>query len=179
MEFKDVLNFWFKELTPKQWFAKSLEIDQEIKNRFSSLHLKASRGELSHWRNSAEGRLAEIIVLDQFSRNIHRDSKRAFQSDELALTLAQEMVEQGLDKNLPTNMRVFIYMPYMHSENLAVHQMALELFSHQGMESNLDYEKKHRSILEEFGRYPHRNRVLGRKSTKAEVEFLKGPDSSF
>lgn len=179
MHYKDVLNFWFKELSPVDWFRKDPKIDQEIKERFSNLLQKASRGELAPWRETAEGQLAEIIVLDQFSRNIYRDSKRAFQNDELALRLAQDMVHAGQDKVFPPEKRTFIYMPYMHSEKLDVHDEAEKLFAEAGLEENLDYERRHRHILEKFGRYPHRNKILGRKSTPAEVEFLKRPDSSF
>lgn len=174
-----VLNFWFKELTPKDWFSKNPQMDEEIRHRFSSLHHKAAKGELSSWRESKEGRLAEIILLDQFSRNLHRDSKRAFQNDELALSLAQEMVRLGLDQELNSDEKIFVYLPYMHSEKLEVHQEAERLFAAAELEDNLDYERRHKEILEKFGRYPHRNKVLGRKSTPAEVEFLKTPGSSF
>ncbi len=179
MSINDVLNFWFKELSPSDWFKKDARIDQDIRDRFSSLWLKASRGELASWRETKEGRLAEIIVLDQFSRNLHRESKKAFQNDELALKLAEEMVNLGLDKELRPEQRAFVYLPYVHSEKMEFHFRAEELLSAAGLMENLDYERKHRVILEKFGRYPHRNKILGRKSTPAEVQFLKGPDSSF
>lgn len=179
MQYKDILNFWFRELSPQDWFRKDPKLDQEIKDRFSGVLQKASRGGLESWRDNPEGRLAEIIVLDQFSRNIHRGSKKAFQNDELALSLAQEMVDKGLDQQLSQEKKSFVYMPYMHSEKLEVHEIAEKLFSSEGLEKNLDFEKKHKHILQKFGRYPHRNKILGRKSTPAEVEFLKDPDSSF
>lgn len=174
-----VLNFWFKELSPRDWFRKNPELDHDIRERFFSLWLKASREELKDWRATPEGRLAEILVLDQFSRNIHRDTKKAFQNDKLALTLAREMIHLGWDKNFPVEQRAFIYMPFMHSEDLNDHHEAEKLFDVEGLEENLDYEVRHRKILEKFGRYPHRNKILGRKSTPEEVEFLKSPGSSF
>lgn len=175
----DVLNFWFYELNSADWFNKSDELDNTIAKRFGDLHHAASRCELSHWRQDAEGRLAEVIVLDQFSRNIFRDDPQAFASDPLALALAQEAVAQGLDKSLTVQQRAFLYMPYMHSESLVIHAQAVTLFSQPGLEESLDFEHKHKVIIERFGRYPHRNAVLKRKSTKAEREFLQQPGSSF
>jgi uncharacterized protein (DUF924 family) len=174
-----VLNFWFKELTPKNWFEKNIELDRKITKEFGDLHSKAHSGELSELRKTTLGRLSEIIILDQFSRNIYRDDPRSFESDPLALSLAQETISLDLDKELDLTKRSFLYMPYMHSECLLVHNVALELFSLKGLESNLDFEKKHRDIIVKFGRYPHRNKVLGRESTPEEVDFLNLPGSSF
>jgi uncharacterized protein (DUF924 family) len=175
----DVLNFWFRELDSSDWFKKDPRIDLMMKERFLELLKSASKGELTSWRETAEGRLAEILLLDQFSRNIYRDSKKAFENDALALELAKEMVSLGLDKNFSSEKKAFIYLPFMHSENLDDHKRAEELFSQEGLEENLDYEKRHHRILERFGRYPHRNKILGRKSTALELEFLKQPGSQF
>lgn len=177
--YTDVLNFWFRELETSDWFKKDLRLDRMMKDRFHDLLKKAAKGELSDWRETPEGRLAEIILLDQFSRNIYRDSKKAFENDELVLSLAKEMVNLGLDENFSTEKKSFIYLPFMHSENLDDHKRAEELFSQKGLEKNLDFERKHQRILETFGRYPHRNKILGRKSTAMELEFLKSPGSSF
>lgn len=176
---EQVLKFWFEELTPQQWFGKSDELDALIKVRFTQLLNSASQCELFEWRQSAEGRLAEIIVLDQFSRNIYRDQAKAFAQDPLALALAQEAVSVGADKLLSDQQKAFLYMPYMHSESKAVHEQAVKLFSQPGLEGNLDFEMKHKVIIDEFGRYPHRNEVLGRNSTPEEIGFLKQPNSSF
>lgn len=175
----DVLDFWFKESKPAQWFKKDPAFDQVIQQRFGDLHAKASRGELYEWRKSIEGRLAEVIVLDQFSRNIYRDLPQAFASDALALVLAQEAVAQGLDNNLPLTERKFLYMPYMHSESLVIHEEALRLFALPGLEDNLNYEHLHRDIIVKYGRYPHRNAILGRESTAEEIVFLQQPGSGF
>jgi uncharacterized protein (DUF924 family) len=169
----DILNFWFKQLSPKQWFTISDELDQLIKMKFLPIHLKASQGELYEWRSSAQGRLAEIIILDQFSRNIFRGSPKAFAQDSTALVLAQEMVSLKMDTFLPVIQRAFAYLPYMHSESSVIHTEALKLFALERLEDNYKFEKLHKEIIDRFGRYPHRNAILERSSTQAEVEFLK------
>lgn len=168
-----VLHFWFKEIGPGKWFSSSKEVDEKITLEFSSLLTKACRGELFNWRGSPQGRLAEIILLDQFSRNIHRATPQAFANDAMALVLAQELVAQKLDLSLSVSERAFAYLPYMHSESLLIHQEALRLFSIPGLEKNLAFEIEHKNIIERFGRYPHRNIILGRISTPDELEFLK------
>lgn len=175
----EVIEFWFQTLSPRQWFAKDEALDQRISETFGATLNAAAAGELWRWRTSPLGRLAEILVLDQFSRNIHRDSARAFGQDGLALVLAQEAVAQQADQPLDVGWRAFLYMPYMHSESLAVHDEALRLFDQPGLEDNLRFEHRHRDILLRFGRYPHRNALLGRESTAEEREFLAQPGSSF
>ncbi len=177
--YQDVLAFWFDELTPQDWFNGGDDIDQLIKERFAQVHSAAVQGELYIWRDSALGRLAEIIVLDQFSRNIGRDTSQAFAADPMALVLAQEAVAGGYDHQLNDQQKSFLYMPYMHSESLVIHEQAVELFSQTGLEHNLDFEFKHKVIIEKFGRYPHRNQILGRVSTEEELAFLQQPGSSF
>ena len=176
---KQVLYFWFDEIDSALWWKKDPQLDQLILERFGDLHTSAAQGELFQWRTSAEGRLAEIIVLDQFSRNLFRDSPKAYAQDAMALVLAQEAVSIEAHTTLPPVRRSFMLMPYMHSESLTIHHQAVELFNQPGMENNLDFEQKHKAIIERFGRYPHRNALLGRISTKEEVEFLKQPGSRF
>jgi len=173
MEAQNIIHFWFHELSPKQWFKVDHEVDELIKMRFADTLKSATRGELFHWRSTAFGRLAEIIVLDQFSRNIHRAQAEAFAADDLALILAQEMVIQGLDQEIPLEMRAFSYMPYMHSESRLIHIEAVKLFSIEGLEDNLLFEIEHKKIIDQFGRYPHRNAILNRLSTYHELEFLQ------
>ena len=173
---QSVLNFWFKEIEPKQHWVKDPAFDNLIKKRFGGLLNVAIKCELFWWRDSAQGRLAEIIVLDQFSRNIYRDTPQAFAQDALALVLSQEACSLGLDKELAKNEIPFLYMPYMHSESKVVHVEAERLFRQTG---NFDFELKHKSIIDKFGRYPHRNEILGRESTAEEIEFLNGAGSSF
>ncbi len=179
MQARHVLSFWFEELDSKRRFAKDAALDALIGQRFGAHLQAAARGELSHWRSDAAGRLAEIIVLDQFSRNIHRDTPLAFAHDAQALTLAQELVAGGGDAALPLSQRAFAYMPYMHSESLAVHAQALPLLSQPGLENTLNFLHRHTDILRRFGRYPHRNAILGRVSTPQELAFLQEPGSSF
>ena len=176
---EDVLKFWFGELTPEDWWRKDPVLDRRIADRFDPTLAAASRCELHAWRGSARGRLAEVIVLDQFSRNVHRDTAAAFANDSLALALAQEAVARGCDLELPAAERAFLYLPWMHSESALIHGEALRLFAAPGLEKNLDFERRHKAIIDRFGRYPHRNALLGRTSTTEELEFLKQPGSSF
>jgi uncharacterized protein (DUF924 family) len=175
----DILHFWFEQIDRALWFKKDAGFDQLLRERFGALHTQASLGELSQWRGTAQGRLAEIIVLDQFSRNLFRDNAKAFAQDGMALVLAQEAVRSGDDNELNAQERVFLYMPYMHSESLQIHTEAVALFTRLGIQGNLDFELKHKAIIERFGRYPHRNKILGRQSTPEELTFLAGPGSSF
>jgi uncharacterized protein (DUF924 family) len=174
-----IIDFWFDEIDPASWWRKDTEFDDMIRRRFAAVHRAATAGELSEWRDRPQGRLAEIIVLDQFSRNLYRDDPRAFSCDGMALVLAQETVRGGYDRELYPPMRTFVYMPYMHSESAVLHEQAVKLFDQPGMESNLDFEYRHKSIIDRFGRYPHRNQVLGRTSTAEELAFLQQPGSSF
>lgn len=175
----DVLEFWFNELEPKQWFVKDRDLDAMIEARFSLLVEQARAGELFSWRVTPQGRLAEIILIDQFSRNIFRDKPESFSADPVALVLAQETIGAGADQRLDVQERAFLYMPFMHSESQAIHEQAVVLFDQPGLEYNLEFEHKHKAIVDRFGRYPHRNEILGRKSTEEEIAFLKEPGSSF
>jgi len=179
MEPAAVIDFWFNALKPSQWFRASTEVDALIRDRFTAVHEAASRCETYPWRETAVGRLAEILVLDQFSRNIHRGASKAFETDGLALALAQTAVSLGQDVRLPVAQRAFLYMPYMHSESRRIHGEAVRLFSTPGLESSLSSELKHQAIIDRFGRFPHRNAILGRPSTPEELAFLEQPGSSF
>ncbi len=175
----DVINFWFYEIDPKKWWVKDTEFDAQIKARFHDIYKKAAVGELVNWRYKPLSSLAEIIILDQFPRNIFRDKKQAFATDPLAVCLAQVAIDKGFDQELEPSKRSFMYMPLMHSESAEIHKVAELLFSAPGLENNYEFELKHKAIIDRFGRYPHRNKILGRRSTKAELEFLKQPNSSF
>lgn len=176
---EEVLEFWFKELEPKQWWGGDHALDAHITDRFGTLHASAARGELFFWRLAARGRLAEVLVLDQFSRNIHRNSPVAFSQDPMALALAQEAIAAGALGHLDTIERTFLLMPFMHSESAAIHDQAATLFRQWAATDNYEFELRHKAIIDRFGRYPHRNAVLGRDSTPQEVEFLKLPGSGF
>ncbi len=178
MKAQDILNFWFKELEPKQWWVKDLNLDRTIEDRFARFLSAAKLGEFSAWRDSAKGRLAEIIVLDQFSRNIFRNQPESFAADAQALTLSQEAVRAGVMGELNEEENAFLLMPFMHSESKLIHEQAMGLFESYAP-YNLEYEQKHKVIIDRFGRYPHRNDILGRDSSEEELAFLKGPNSSF
>jgi uncharacterized protein (DUF924 family) len=176
---ESVIKFWFEETDPELWWKKDANFDQLITERFEIAHHMAIQGGLALWRETPLGRLAEIIVLDQFSRNIYRESPLALAYDEQALALAQEAIQKRADQDLKTKQRAFLYLPFMHSESREAHETALILFKAPGLEFNYDFELKHKVIIDRFGRYPHRNEILGRESTQEEIEFLKEPGSSF
>lgn len=175
---EEILHFWFNELTPTDWY-NSTEVDQLIRQRFTHIHRQATAGECVQWRETIHGRLAEIIVLDQFSRNLYRQSAQAFAYDGMALVLAQEALQAPDLPELTKEELAFLYMPFMHSESLMIHNKAMILFDQPELETNFEYEKKHYAIIKRFGRYPHRNEALGRCSTAEELAFLQEPDSSF
>lgn len=177
--YQEVIEFWFEEVESSRWWQKDPEFDQLVYSRFKDTHLRAVRGELYQWRSNALGRLAEIIVLDQFSRNMFRDTASAFAFDSLALILAQEAVSLGEDMILEPEKRSFLYMPYMHSESLLVHESSLHLFRERTQGNTYEFELKHYDIIKKFGRYPHRNEILNRQSTEEELQFLTQPGSSF
>jgi uncharacterized protein (DUF924 family) len=179
MRAQDILHFWFEELDSKQHFVKDPTLDAAIRQRFGATLEAASRCELFGWRDTPQGRLAEIVVLDQFSRNIFRDTAGAFAQDPLALVLAQELVASGLSQALPPTQRSFALMPYMHSESRLVQSESVRLFGQAGLESNLNFALRHQAIVVRFGRFPHRNAQLGRSSGAEELAFLNEPGSSF
>ncbi len=179
IHFQTILKFWFEDIAPSQWWTKDAEFDKLIRDKFTDIHRSAKNGELFEWRTRAKGRLAEIIILDQFSRNMYRDSPLAFSCDGLALLLAQEAISSGAASALNPQERTFLYLPFMHSESLKIHEVSLRLYQTSGLTDAYESAVQHKSIIEKFGRYPHRNAILGRISTKEEIAFLAGPNSSF
>jgi uncharacterized protein (DUF924 family) len=176
---QQVIDFWFVEIKPAQWWRDDGALDRVIAEKFGTIHARALRCELYKWRVHPLGRLAEIIVLDQFSRNIYRGTAAAFAADPLALALAQEAVATNAAATLEARHKAFLYLPYMHSESREIHEIAVRLFSEHGLEANLRSELKHKAIIDRFGRYPHRNSILGRISSEEESQFLKNSRSSF
>ncbi|AKR58457.1 membrane protein [Youhaiella tibetensis] len=169
---KDVIQFWFHECTVEDWFGGKAEFDARLKERFHETFEHVARGEGWTWRTTPEGRLAEVIVLDQFSRQFHRGEPQAFAQDGMALVLAQEAVAGGHDMAVPLEWRVFFYMPYMHSESLAVHEAGRPLFEALGDEKTLQFELDHAEVVRRFGRFPKRNAALGRESTPEEAAYI-------
>lgn len=197
-EIESVLEFWFGACGPdgaldpaklKIWFSKGRKYDAGIRDRFGALHQRASRGELVEWKATPRGRLALIIVLDQFSRHIHRGTALAFAQDPAAQRLAVEGVEAGADHELVPAGRAFFYLPLEHAEDPELQKLSVRRFEQlasavapacrEDYESFLDYARRHREIIERFGRFPHRNAALGLVPTPEEIEFLKQPGSSF
>ncbi|MGZ3789007.1 MAG: DUF924 family protein [Bacteriovorax sp.] len=172
MNYPDVLEFWFEQLSSDDWYNSSDSLDLKMVEKFIIIHSQAISGELAHWRNEPLGRLAEIILIDQFSRNIYRDDPKAYASDGMALVLAQETIRGNHHKNFETRHRQFLYMPFMHSESRVIHETAITLFSEPGLESSLNYELDHKSVIDQFGRYPERNKILGRTNTSEEEAYL-------
>lgn len=177
--YTDILRFWFEETRPEQWWTSDPAFDDVIRSRFTEVLGQAARCELHEWRQQPRGRLAEIIVLDQFSRNIHRHTPMAFAQDAMALVLAQEAVRLDVHTQLTPEERSFLLLPFMHSESALIHVIAERLYRAFAPPDNHEFELKHKAIIDRFGRYPHRNAVLGRVSTAEEVEFLQQPGSSF
>jgi uncharacterized protein (DUF924 family) len=176
---QDILAFWFEETPPKKRWVSDPEFDTHVRARFAGVLDQAQRGELFGWRTQPRGRLAEVIVLDQFSRNIHRNTPKAFAQDPMALALAQEALAAGAEKVLPQLERSFLLMPFMHSESRLIHEWAEKLFRENGPEDSYRFELKHKATIDRFGRYPHRNEILGRVSSAEEVEFLGQPGANF
>ncbi|CAI0917466.1 Uncharacterized protein conserved in bacteria [Serratia plymuthica] len=176
---KQVIDFWFEEIDPVMWFKKDEDFDSRLQVRFGELWHAAAACELAHWRETIEGRLAEVIVLDQFSRNLFRGTPRAFSSDCMALVLAQEAIRSGQCEQLSREQRGFLYLPFMHSESAVIHQQALALYTELNNGDQLEFELRHKAIIDRFGRYPHRNAILGRISTPEEEAFLLLPGSGF
>jgi len=172
-EAEEVLRFWFEEHGAKDWWGARPEFDREIADRFSTTHARLARGEGVTWRDRPTGRLAEIIVLDQFSRQLYRNDGRAFATDGMALVLAQEAVAGRHDLGLSEAQRGFLYMPFMHSESISIHEMGRPLFAALGdAEGYLKSCDQHMEVLRRFGRYPKRNVALGRPSTAEEIAYL-------
>jgi uncharacterized protein (DUF924 family) len=189
MRAQEVLDFWFgREGEPgygefrEAWFKRDPEFDRLIRDRFEPLYEEAAAGELDDWKEEARSCLALVIVLDQFPRNMYRGDPRTYATDAKAQEIADYAVDRALDRELPPSQRGFLYMPFMHSENLEHQCRSVELF--YGLEGaresgSPDYAVRHMEIIERFGRFPHRNEILGRQTTPEEAEFLTQPGSSF
>jgi uncharacterized protein (DUF924 family) len=169
----EVLRFWFDETRPETWFTRDDALDLEIRKRFGALHASLTEKVPAAATLTANGALATVIVLDQFSRNLFRNSPRAFACDQTALSITQDALRSGFDRELEANQRMFLYMPLQHSEDREIQRQSIELFTTLGNANALNFAIQHRDIIERFGRFPHRNRVLGRESTPEEIAFLK------
>jgi uncharacterized protein (DUF924 family) len=183
---QEVLDFWFgREGEPgygefrEAWFKKDPEFDRLVRDRFEALYEAAASGDLEDWKEEARSCLALVIVLDQFPRNMFRGDPRSYATDRKAQETSEYAVDNAYDRELPGFQRTFLYMPFMHSENLEHQRRSVELFRGLGGSDSAEYAVRHMEIIERFGRFPHRNEVLGRRTTPEEAEFLTQPGSSF
>jgi uncharacterized protein (DUF924 family) len=187
---QEVLDFWFGREGEEDygqfreaWFNRDPEFDREIRDRFEPVYEQAAAGRLDHWKSEARSCLALIVVLDQFPRNMYRGDARMYAADEKAREAARHAVEHAYDRELSPYGRLFMYLPFEHSEELDDQRLSVELFrglaTEMGSEDLLGYAVRHLEIVERFGRFPHRNEILGRRTTPEETKFLSGPDSSF
>lgn len=168
----DILTFWFSESSRQRWFRSTPAFDRELERRFLDAYRAASAGRLSDWGWTAEGALALVILLDQIPLNIFRGQPRCFSTEGLALGAATRAIDAGLDRLLPAERKAFLYLPYMHSESLADQARSVELYSQAGLEHHLKWARHHYDIIRRFGRFPHRNAILGRESTAQEQVYL-------
>ncbi len=175
----EVLDFWFGELTPQQHFGKDPLVDEAIRRRFASLRDELFATDAAGWQDDPATMLAAILVLDQFSRNLFRDTAEAYAADPLALDLALAAIAKGYHADLEPHRRAFLYMPLMHCEDRGVQLFSIRCFSDPGLDQNRDFAKAHAEVIERFGRYPSRNAALGRVSTEAELAYLAQPGAGW
>ena len=174
---QDIIDFWFSDEIRKLWFNSTPEFDHLLRERHLETWKQAGRGELDHWMQSTDGCVALVIILDQFPLNMFRGSAQSFATEAQSREVARIAIERGYDKALSAETKAFLYLPFMHSENLADQDLALTLFDQPGLESNLRFARHHHAIVARFGRFPHRNAALGRSSTKAELEYLNSKEA--
>jgi uncharacterized protein (DUF924 family) len=174
---QEILDFWFSDEVRKLWFNSTAEFDALLRERFEALWMRASGGELDGWLQSASGCLALIIVLDQFPLNMFRGLAQSFASEAQSREVARVAIDKGFDQDLDLRSRAFLYTPFMHSEELVDQQQALQLFAQPGLEDNLRFARHHHDIVRKLGRFPHRNKALGRESSEAEIEYLNSKEA--
>ena len=178
-EAEQVIDFWLRETPSEKRFARDADLDAEIEKRFGALHSQLTLNVPDEWRTDARTMLGAIIVLDQFSRNLFRDDPRAFAQDSAALALAWQMVVDGSDMELSKLERQFVYLPFEHAEDLAAADQSVALFAALGEKIGIDYAHRHHAVIAKFGRYPGRNKALGRQSTAAELAYLADHPEGF
>ena len=174
---QDIIDFWFSDRVRELWFNSTPEFDRELREAYLQTWEQAKRGELDHWKQSAEGCLALIILLDQFPLNMFRDSAESYSTEAQSREVARHALQREFDRSLEDGQKAFLYMPFMHSEDLADQELALELFDQAGLESNLRFAHHHHDIVAKYGRFPHRNAALGRDSTEDEIEYLNSKEA--
>lgn len=174
---KDIVDFWFSAAVRPLWFNSTPAFDRQLRDRYESLWQQAAEGKLEHWAKSAEGVLALVILLDQIPLNIYRGQAQSFATEAKAREIAGRAIEKGWDIKLSDEQRSFLYMPFMHSESLEDQDRSVMLYEAAGMQDNLKFAKHHRELIRRFGRFPHRNAILGRESTSAELAYLASDEA--
>lgn len=174
---QDILDFWYAPDMRSKWFASTPQLDASMRERFEPLWEAAVRGELDAWRSSPQGSLALAIILDQFPLNMFRGTPKSFSSEGQAIAVAKQALAQGFDQKIDPAQLAFLYMPLMHSEDFADQDLSVELFAAAGLENNLRFAQHHREIVRRFGRFPHRNAILGRTSTPQEIDYLNSDEA--
>lgn len=173
----EILQYWFSESMSKHWFNANEEIDADIRARFEKVWEQARQGELAHWTKSANGSLALVIVFDQLPLNMYRGQAMSFATEAMGIATARQAIENGLDKEIAKDRLMFMYMPFMHSENMQDQDYAVQLFRDAGLDENVKFALHHRSIVERFGRFPHRNEILGRSSSDTEIAYMNSDEA--
>ena len=173
----DIIDFWYSDRVSRQWFSSTEELDREIQSKFESLWHSAAEGDLDDWCETSEGSLALGIILDQFPLNMFRGTARSFSSEAQAIKVAKNAVSHEFDRELDIGKLQFLYMPLMHSETIADQELSVKLFTQAGLQHNLSFARHHREIVQKFGRFPHRNEILGRQSTQEELDDLNSEDA--
>ncbi len=177
MRHRELLDFWFTEPVRSHWFSSTPELDREIHTRFITLWATARDGGLESWEHSADGTLALVILLDQAPLNMFRGLAKGFSTENAARAVADRAIHKGLDREMRNEHKAFLYMPYMHSESLTDQDRSLALYEHAGLMQNLQFARHHREIVRRFGRFPHRNAILGRQSTQEELDWMLSKDA--
>lgn len=167
-----IIEYWYSDKAKSKWFNSTIEFDKELKSKYESIWKDALRGELISWSKSAEGCLALVIILDQFPLNMFRGKVKSFSSEAMAIRITKKAIEHGFNKNIDKEKVAFLYMPLMHSENIEDQNLAVKLFEEAGLIENLRFAKHHRDIIEKYGRFPHRNKILKRNSSQDEINYL-------
>lgn len=172
MDYQNIIDFWFNEQTKALWFKSTSDFDASLKEKYLAVYTDAKSLKLKDWQTAPLGALALVIILDQFPLNMFRGQPQSFETETLSREIAEQAVKQGFDAELATEQKAFLYMPYMHSENLADQEQSLILFNQEGLENNYRFAQHHYEIVKQFGRFPHRNKILGRENTEAEIEYF-------
>ena len=174
---EEIIDFWFSDEVKPLWFNSTPEFDQQLRDKYETLWQQGVDGELESWTESPQGCLALVILFDQFPLNMYRDQAEGYSSEKLARNVADLAILRGFDQQLPESSRAFLYLPFMHSENLDDQKRSIELFEKAGLEQNLRFAHHHFKIVEKFGRFPHRNKALGRTSTQDELDYLNSEEA--